>query len=121
MSFHYSKSNFENRDNLGKPKDEIATLYLIVYRDIMESIFSGEKTIEYRECTDYWKKRIVDKPYDLLKITNGYGNETRPYIVMEYKGYEVVNRNGKPHYAIPIDRNLWCEWRDEIEGEVKQC
>lgn len=116
MSFHYSKSNF-----LGKPKDEIATLYLIVYRDIMERIFRGEKTTEYRECTDYWKKRIVDKPYSLLRITNGYGNNTRPYIVMEYKGYEIVERNGTPHYAIPINRNLWCEWRDEIGGKVKQC
>ena len=121
MSFHYSKSNFENRDNLGKPKDKIATLYLIVYRDIMDSIFSGEKTIEYRECTDYWKKRIVDKPYDLLKITNGYGNDTRPYIVMEYKGYEVVERNGTPHYAIPINKDLWCEWRKTTGGKVEQC
>ena len=116
MSFHYSKSNF-----LGKPKDEIATLYLIVYKDIMDSIFKGDKVVEYREITDYWKKRIVDKPYDLLKITNGYGNETRPYIVMEYTGYEEVEYNGKPHYAISIDKKLWCEWREEIGGKVEQC
>tara|TARA_Y100000004_G_scaffold90885_1_gene101858 strand:+ start:2908 stop:3222 length:315 start_codon:yes stop_codon:yes gene_type:complete len=96
-------------------------LYLIVYKDIMERIFNGEKTIEYRECTKYWKKRIVDKPYDLVRITNGYGNDTRPYIICEYKGYDLMDYNGKPHYAISINRNLWCEWRKEIGGKVEQC
>ena len=106
-------------DNAGSSRTK--TLYLIVYRDIMDRIFNGEKTIEYRECTEYWEKRIVDKPYDLIRITNGYGNDTRPYIVMEYKGYEKVQYNGKPHYAIPITRDLWCEWRQTIGGKVEQC
>ena len=117
--FHYSKSNFESRNNAVSPKTN--TLYLIVYKDIMESIFSGEKTIEYRECTEYWDKRFVDKPYSLLRITNGYGNETRPYILLEYNGYNIQEYNGKPHYAIPIQKNLWCEWREQIGGKVEQC
>ena len=106
-------------DNAGSSTTK--TLYLIVFKDIMNSIFRGDKTIEYRECTEYWEKRIVDKPYDLIRITNGYGNDTRPYIVMEYKGYEKVMYNGKPHYAIPITRDLWCEWRQTIGGNVEQC
>ena len=106
---------------MGKLKEENATLYLIVYKDIMESILSGEKTIEYRECTDYWKKRIVDIPYSRLRITNGYGNETRPYILLKYKGYEIVVKNGKPHYAIPINRELWKEKRTTIGGNVELC
>jgi len=97
------------------------TLYLIVYKDIMDSIVKGEKTTEYRECTDYWKKRIVDKPYDLIRITNGYGNDTRPYILLKYKGYTIVEYNGTPHYAIPINKNLWLEQRTTIGGTVKQC
>ena len=119
MSFHYSKSNFENRNNAVSSKTN--TLYLIVYRDIMESIFSGEKTIEYRECTDYWKKRIEDIPYSRVRITNGYGNDTRPYILLRYMGYDVVERNGTPHYAIPINQELWKEQRTTIGGKVEQC
>lgn len=104
-------------DNAGS----LNTLYLIVYKDIMERIFNGEKTIEYRECTDYWKKRIVDKPYDLVRITNGYGNDTRPFVLLKYKGYDLMDYNGKPHYAISIDKNLWCEWRKEIGGKITKC
>ena len=54
------------------------TLYLIVYKEVMERIFSGEKTIEYRECTKYWKKRIsrertinerrIKKPKNTIKV-----------------------------------------------------
>jgi len=106
---------------LGKLKEENATLYLIVYKDIMDSILSGEKLIEYRECSKYWKKRIVDKPYSTLRITNGYGNDTRPYVLLKYKGYEIVNYNGKPHYAIPINRELWKEKRTTIGGNVELC
>ena len=84
----------------------------------MNRILSGDKTIEYRECTDYWKKRIVDIPYSTLRITNGYGNDSRPYVLLKYKGYEEVQYNGTPHYAIPIDKKLWLERREQIGGNV---
>ena len=86
----------------------------------MNRIFSGKKTIEYRECTDYWKRRIVDIPYSRLRITNGYGNDTRPYVLLKYKGYEEVEYNGKPHYAIPIDKKLWLEFRKEVNGVIEK-
>jgi len=62
----------------------------------------------------------VDTPYKELRITNGYGNDTRPYILLEYKGYSIVDYNGTPHYAIPINRELWLEYRDEIGGMIKK-
>ena len=107
---------------MGKCKDNIAqsTLYLIVYKDIINSIFKGDKVVEYRECTDYWKKRIVDIPYKRVRITNGYGNDTRPYVLLRYQGYEEVQYNGKPHYAIPIDKTLWLERREEVGGNIKK-
>jgi len=104
----------------GKLSSETKTLHLIVFKDIIDTIFKGEKTIEYRECTDYWKKRIVDIPYDQIRITNGYGNDTRPYVLLKYKGYEVVDRNGTPHYAIPIDKKLWIERREQIGGKIQK-
>ncbi len=94
------------------------TLYLIVYKDIFERIMSNEKVVEYRECTKYWDKRLKDKSYSKLRITNGYGNDTRPYVLLRYLGYDIVERDGKPHYAIPIQRALWKEYRQEVNGEI---
>ena len=95
------------------------TLYLIVYKEVINRIFSGEKTIEYRECTKYWKKRIEDKQYRFMRITNGYGNDTRPYIIMEYKPIGKVIREGKEHYAIKCDKSKWIEFRKEINGVIE--
>ena len=85
----------------------------------MERIFSGEKTIEYRECKKYWKKRIEDKEYQFMRITNGYGNATIPYIIMEYKPSGIVERDNKPHYAIKCDKSIWIEYRNELNGAIK--
>ena len=95
------------------------TLYLIVYKEVIERIFSGEKTIEYRECTKYWDKRLQDKQYRFMRITNGYGNETRPYILMKYKPIGIVERDNKPHYAIKCDKSKWIEFRKEINGDIE--
>ena len=95
------------------------TLYLIVYKEVIERIFSGEKTIEYRECTKYWDKRLEDKEYRFMRITNGYGNETRPYILMKYKPIGIVERDNKPHYAIKCDKSKWIEFRKEINGDIE--
>ena len=95
------------------------TLYLIVYKEVINRIFSGEKTIEYRECTKYWKKRIEDKQYRFMRITNGYGNATRPYILMKYKPIGKVIREGKKHYAIKCDKSKWIEFRKEINGAIE--
>ena len=106
-------------DNAGSSNKKERTLYLIVYKDIMERILNGEKTIEYRDCGEYWDKRIENRVYDKVKITNGYGNDTRPYVLLKYNGYQLMDYQGKPHYAIPINRTLWSEYREEINGEIK--
>ena len=103
-------------DNAGSSN----TLYLIVIKEVWDRIVSGEKRIEYRDVGKYWDKRIKGRDYARIRITNGYGNETRPYVLLEYKGYEVVEYQGKPHYSIPIDRELWIEYRREVGGEIKK-
>lgn len=102
-----------------KVKEQDKILYLIVYKDVMNRIFSGEKVIEYRECTKYWDRRLQDKHYDVMRITNGYGNDTRPYILMKYKPIGIVEREGKLHYAIKCDKSIWIEFRKEINGAIE--
>ena len=40
-------------------------LHLNLYRKYFDAIVNRTKTIEYRDKTDYWKKRIENKEYEL--------------------------------------------------------
>jgi len=96
-----------------KAKD---TLYLIVVKEVWDRIVKGDKTIEYRERTDYWDKRINARHYDYLKITNGYGNKSRPYRVYQYTGATRVMKDNEQCYAIGINESLIIEKRDTLNG-----
>ena len=106
---------------MGKVKDVIAkgdTLFLIVVKEVWDRIVSGEKTIEYREVTDYWSKRIHNKEYSYLRITNGYGNDTRPYRLYRYAGATRVMKDSIQCYSIPIPQDFIIESRDFIDNRV---
>ena len=106
---------------MGKVKDIIAkgdTLFLIVVKQVWDRIVSGEKTIEYRVRTDYWDKRIHNKEYSYLRITNGYGNDTRPYRLYRYAGATRVMKDSIQHYAIPIPEDFIIESRDFLNNRV---
>ena len=105
---------------MGKVKDIIAkdTLYLIVIKEVWDRIVSGEKTIEYREVTDYWTKRIGNRQYKYIRITNGYGNATRPYRLYRYAGATRVMRDSIQHYSIPIPQDFIIESRDYMEDTI---
>ena len=94
------------------------TLYLIVRKEVWDRIVSGDKVIEYREATEYWMKRILSRPYKYLRITNGYGNKSRPYRLYRYAGATRVMRdlNGVPiqHFSIPISESFIIDKRDYV-------
>ena len=94
------------------------TLYLIVVKEVWDRIVSGEKLIEYREVTDYWRKRINARHYDYLKISNGYGNKTRPYRLYRYGGATRVMKDSIQHYSIPIYESMIIESRDYMEDDI---
>ncbi len=106
----------------GKLNNEIAkdndTLYLIVVKEVWDRIVKGDKVIEYRERTKYWDKRILNKPYKYVRITNGYGNDTRPYRLYKYGGATQVMKDSIECFAIPIDETLLLESRDKVNQEV---
>ena len=94
------------------------TLYLIVVKEVWDRIVSGDKVIEYREVTDYWTKRINARHYDYVKISNGYGNKTRPYRLYRYAGATRVMKDSIQHYSIPIPESFIIESRDYIEDSI---
>ena len=63
-------------------------LHLNLYRKYFDAIADGTKTIEYRDKTDYWKKRIEGRKYDIIKFRNGYAKDA-PTMLVEYKGYNI--------------------------------
>ena len=109
---------------MGKVKDIIAknnTLYLIVVKPVWDRIVSGEKTIEYRERTDYWDKRINGREYQYMRITNGYGNDTRPYRLYQYTGATRVMKDNIQCFAINISSDLVVESRDYVMPDSQIC
>ena len=66
-------------------------LYLNLYRKYFDAIVNGTKTIEYRDKTDYWKKRIEGREYDIIKFRNGYAKDA-PTMLVEYNGYDITDR-----------------------------
>ena len=113
------------RNNLSKRKNTIAqckvnTLYLIVVKEVWERIVSGEKRIEYRERTYSWYKRIGDREYTYMRITNGYGNLTRPYRLYRYTGATRVMKDNQQCYAIDINPALIIESRDYVVEKSRE-
>ena len=94
------------------------TLYLIVVKQVWDKIVDGSKTIEYRVRTDYWDKRIGNRDYTFMRITNGYGNLTRPYRLYRYTGAIKVMKDNEQCYAINISKDLIIESRDYINHDT---
>ena len=66
-------------------------LHLILMKEPFDKILSGVKTIEYRDKTDYWKTRLENKKFDLIKFRNGYQKNARVMLV-EHKGMNITDR-----------------------------
>ena len=82
-------------------KNDIKILHLNLFRKYFDEIANGTKTIEYRDKTDYWKKRIEHKEYDVIKFRNGYA-KIAPTMVVEYKGMGIDDGR----YAIQLGKIL---------------
>jgi len=67
-------------------------LYLPLKREPFEVTLSGEKKIEYRRKSIWIESRIINKKYDAIKFTLGYGKE-KPWMLVQYLGWEEVKSN----------------------------
>ena len=83
-------------------------LHLNLFRKYFDQIASGYKIFEYREKTDYWKKRIENREYDVIKFRNGYAKNA-PTMLVEYVGLNVGNPFA---YEIQIGKVLEVQYND---------
>ena len=78
-------------------------LYLTLYKEFFDKILAGEKVEEYRDKTEYWKKRLTEegkpKNYDFIVFRNGY-SKNAPEMKVEWKGL----RKDKDRYAILLGK-----------------
>ena len=87
-------------------------LQLNLFRKYFDQIAEGTKTIEYRDMTDYWKKRIENREYDIIKFRNGYAKDA-PTMLVEYKGYGMYYEWGfTPRYALKIGKIIEVKYND---------
>lgn len=76
-------------------------LKLVLKRKWFELIEQGIKGEEYRDITDYWEKRLMNKEYDIVTFYLGY-SKNRPqmsfFIDLITKGY------GEEEWGAEVDK-----------------
>ena len=70
-------------------------LHLTLKKEWFDLMISGKKKVEYRKPSDWIISRL-QKEYDVIKFTNGYGSD-KPYFICEYKGFEISNESETIH------------------------
>ena len=78
-------------------------LHLNLFRKYFDQIASGYKIFEYRDKTDYWKKRIENREYDIIKFRNGYAKNA-PTMLVEYKGYSIGHTEVGEQYELKLGK-----------------
>lgn len=70
-------------------------IHLNLYKEFFDKIISGEKTKEYRDKTEYWKKRLTldnsFKKFDYIIFRNGYSKNAPEIKIVCKKIYQNKN------------------------------
>ena len=80
-------------------------LTLTLKKQYFDAILSGEKTIEYRDITDYWRPRLENKEYDTILFRNGY-SPSSPQMMVEYKELPIDRQSNPNRYALVLGKVL---------------
>ena len=91
-------------------------LHLNLKRKWFEDVKNGLKPEEFRLVSDYWKKRLEGKDYDLIYVKLGYPakDDWSRILIFKWKGYRTIEIahqefDGKAKvYAINLTERLKC-------------
>ena len=78
-------------------------LHLVLKRKYFERIYEGTKTTEYRDLTEYWKRRIDEKYYTHIKFQLAY-SKNPPTMLVEVLDRNIVNYKGVKSYAFKLGK-----------------
>ncbi len=74
-------------------------------KECFEEISSGRRRTEFRPVKPFWTSRLEGKVYSEIHFRNGYG-KTAPFARVEFKGVEVIEKDGEPVYAVALGKVL---------------
>jgi ASC-1-like (ASCH) protein len=63
----------------------LEVLHLNLHREFFDAIATGQKRIEYRKQSPYWRKRLEGRKYDTILFRNGYAKDV-PELLVEFRG-----------------------------------
>ena len=66
-------------------------LHLTLKKPQFKVTITGEKTSEFRRPSQWIKSRLIDKKYDFVKFTNGYGSN-KPSFLCKCLGWRYATR-----------------------------
>jgi len=74
-------------------------LHLNLKAEYFEQIRDGKKLFEFRECNDFWRKRLISKEYDEVHFKLGYpkNDDNLKILKRKYIKYDVRIIN-HPHF-----------------------
>jgi len=70
-------------------KQNLKPLFLILHKKWFDEIKAGKKKKEFREMTEYWRRRIEGREYSCIIFQNGYAKNA-PRVKVQYKGYSIA-------------------------------
>jgi hypothetical protein len=78
-------------------------LHLNLHRQFFAAIAAGNKRIEYRAQTPYWRKRLEGRHYDVINFRNGDATNA-PEMLVEFGGPRRYGKGRNAYYAIGLVR-----------------
>ncbi|MBM3848220.1 MAG: hypothetical protein FJ405_18280 [Verrucomicrobia bacterium] len=76
-----------------------------LHRQFFDEIAAGTKTKEYREDTDYWRRRLEGRSYTEIHFRNGYATKA-PFMRVEFKAVRKVGPKRDAQFVISLGRVL---------------
>lgn len=89
------------------------TLTLSLTQKWFDLIKAGIKKEEYRECSEYWMKRLDDeknhcfKHFDKIVFTLGYPKKDDTSRRLEFKNPSIHYRTGKPEWGAEPNKSYF--------------
>ena len=78
-------------------------LHLVLKRKYFERIYNKTKTIEYRDLTPYWSRRLEGKNFTHIKFQLAY-SKNPPTMLVEILDRNIVDYKDKKSYAFDLGK-----------------